>query len=112
MQAKLFEIRDRGTFFPALAVKIEAANEAERYLIRRAGFSLPSDMVYFAHMEDKLIHYDHFEWGGNRSRHFAHEYIAKHFDELEAGSVIDVEFLLGESVAPKLSESVTHPEAG
>ncbi len=52
---------------------------------------------------------DPFEWGDNRTRLFAHKYIAEHFDELPSGAVVDVEFILGESAAPKLSEAVTDP---
>ena len=37
----------------------------------------------------------------------AHHYIQEHFDELHDGDVVDVEFILGETKAPKVSESVT-----
>ena len=38
MIARLFEIRDRGTFIPMLAVQCDAADENERYLLAHAGF--------------------------------------------------------------------------
>jgi len=34
----------------------------------------------------------------------AHKYIKEHWDELRSGSVVDVEFILGESKEPKASE--------
>lgn len=105
MQAKLFEIRDRGTFFPMLAVKLDPANEAEHYLIRRAGFMLPSQFVLAGRIEGgEALEYDIYEWGTCRTRPVAHEWIAKHFDALEPGAVICVETILGERETPKTSE--------
>jgi|ERR1700733_410575 hypothetical protein len=46
----------------------------------------------------------------NRTMLAAHLYVTGHFDELTDGDVVDVEFVLGESTAPKLSERVTVPE--
>jgi hypothetical protein len=34
----------------------------------------------------------------------AHDHIRQHWDELRDGDVIDVEFILGRSSAPKVSE--------
>lgn len=50
---------------------------------------------------------DPYDWGQNRSRHFAHKWLIEHFDEIESGAVVDVEFILGETKKPKLSEAVT-----
>lgn len=112
MTAKCFEIRDKATFFPAIAVKLDAANEAEQYLIRRAGFGPDQhSFVYFLHMEDTQVSYDPFHWAGNRSRRVAHDYIAKHFDELETGQVICVETIIGERETPKTSERLSYPFA-
>ena len=40
----------------------------------------------------------------------AHAYIAGHFEELESGAVIDVEFILGETAEAKKSERLIEPE--
>jgi hypothetical protein len=34
----------------------------------------------------------------------AHVWVLEHFDEVEDGSIVDVEYILGESAAPKVSE--------
>ena len=39
MKAKALEIRDRGTFIPALAVDMNPSNGAQRYLLRRCGYA-------------------------------------------------------------------------
>lgn len=40
---KLLEIRDAGTFIPAMAIKICANDSKDDYLLRRAGFGLSGD---------------------------------------------------------------------
>ena len=37
-QVKVFEILDRMTFLPMMAIRLNPSNEAERYLLARAGF--------------------------------------------------------------------------
>jgi hypothetical protein len=109
MQTKLFELRDRATFVPVLAVKVEAANEFECYLLRRSGYSLPSDLIILTGLAGGLDKStcDPYDWGSNRTRLFAHKYIAENFDKLQSGQVIDVEFILGETEKPKESERLT-----
>lgn len=38
MEVKLFEICDKATFIPAMAVKLTARDDHEMYLLRRAGY--------------------------------------------------------------------------
>jgi hypothetical protein len=40
----------------------------------------------------------------------AHDWIRAHFDELEDGDVVDVEFILKEKPKPKISERLTAPK--
>lgn len=106
MNTKTFEIRDRGTCIPALAVKLEPACEKDRRLLRRAGFSLDSDhptSVLLTRLEPGLATYDPFGWN-DRTMSVAHQYIEQRFDDLLSGEVIDVEFILGETQQRKVSE--------
>jgi len=110
MEVKLFELRDRGTFVPAIAIRLHAQNEAERYLLSRAGYgqsnSEQGQYVLLAGLEGGAITYDQHSWG-NRTRQVAHDHIIKYFDELINGQVIDVEYILGEKAQPKDSEALT-----
>lgn len=109
MKAKAFEIRDHHTFIPMVAIKLDPANDQEAYLLRRAGFhTQPVEFVLFTKLEGDQCTYNPFNWGGNRTRVVAHQYIQQHFDELEPGAVIDVEFILGESKEPKKSERTVY----
>lgn len=111
METKLFEIRDRGTFIPALAIKLESVNEAERFLLSRAGFGQnPIDHLRYVeliHLEGQRVQYDIFNWGPARTMGVAHDHILKNWDTLKSGDVICVEYILGERDSAKESERIT-----
>ena len=111
MIVKTLEVRDDGTFLPVLAIKCSPANEAERYLLARSGYgnrpTEQSEYVLMSPLGGKgTLNYDHLSWGNRRTLVIAHDYIRTHFDELESGAVVDVEFLLHETDTPKISEAV------
>ena len=99
MEQKFVEIRDRGTFVPALAIRLSGD---DHYLARRAGYDSP--LVILILLSLMKCAYDPYEWGG-RTYPVAHNWLQEHFDEHENGAVVDVEFILGESNAPKRSEA-------
>jgi len=102
MTAKLLEIRDRATFVPALAIQVSGE---DGYLMRRAGFG--QSMVYLIMLATEKCRYDPYTWDNQRTMGNAHRYIEDHFAGLKDGDVVDVEFILGETKAPKISESQT-----
>lgn len=59
-------------------------------------------------MEGGRAHYDPYDWG-DRTWQVAHDYIARHWDELVDGAVVDVEYVLGETAEPKHPERETVP---
>lgn len=116
MKAKALEIRDEGTFIPALAVDMNPDGElvgiegAQRYLLRRCGYPCdgrPNVILTALDGHGKATN-DPYEWGG-RTYPVAHNYIIEHWDALRDGDVIDVSFILGETDKPKVSESATVP---
>ncbi len=104
MTTKLVEIRDRMTFIPALAIRVSGD---DGYLLRRAGYGL-QPLVILIKLTDMRCKYDPIEWGG-RTMPVAHDYIIRHWDAVHDDSVIDVEFILGETAAPKPSEREVDP---
>jgi hypothetical protein len=102
MTVKLLEIRDRGTFVPAMAIQVSGD---DGYLMRRAGFG--GAMVYLIMLATEKCRYDPYNWDNPRTMGNAHRYIAERWDELKDGDVVDVQFILGETAAPKRSESET-----
>ena len=122
MIIKIFEVRDSGTFIPVLAIKaVPERNsfgnyvEAERYLLRRAGYGFEQPSIILIRAEcsglDNNATYDAYAWpaNGTRTLHVAHLYIEKNFDSLRSGDVIDVEYELGETKVKKVSERIEHP---
>ena len=106
MKTKLFEIRDKDTLIPALAVQVgfpQSGNTpAEGWLLERAGYGRP--MVILTFLEgSRNAEYDPFACN-DRTMRTAHQYIEEHFDELESGAVVCVEYILGERTIPKISE--------
>jgi hypothetical protein len=116
MICKTFELRDRGTFIPVIAVKLVPVTEADRYLLARAGYGTTperqSEYIFLCRIsggEGKGA-CGPYEWGTlARTLPQAHQYIIDNFDGLCTGDVVDVEFILGETKAPKQSERYTDP---
>lgn len=104
MKTKTFEVRDKATFIPILAIRIEPDDTAQGYLLRRAGYA-DSKQILLVRIAggSGLSTCDPYDWG-NRTMTTAHEYIRKNFDTLEDGDVIDVEYILGETTKKKRSE--------
>ena len=99
MTTKLLEIRDAATFIPALAIRM---SREDGYLARRAGFG--DACVYLIHLEGQKCAYDPYDWTNNRTMCAAHQYIENEWESLKDGDVVDVQFILGETTAPKRSE--------
>lgn len=107
MEIKLFEIRDAATTIPAMATRLSARSEAERWLLSKAGYGVdPGDQHYvlFMRLADCESYYDPYSWHGSRTMHLAHVHVLEQWDKLKSGDVVDVQFVLGETKEPKLSE--------
>lgn len=128
MVSKIIEIRDAGTFIPALAVRLGSPEERERYLLARSGFGrtfeAQSEYIVLCKInggEPCECHIDPYSWGQNpRTMFVAHLWLLNRhaecgsrlerydgFDSLAQGALVDVEYILGSRTAPKLSEQVT-----
>lgn len=117
MRAKALEIRDAGTFIAALAVDMNpsglfTAAGAQRYLLRRCGY--PCDgkpNVILTRLDGYgTATNDPYYWPASpRTMRIAHKWILEHWNELEDGSVVCVENILGERDEPKKSERDTVP---
>ncbi len=114
LECKTFELRDRNTFIPVVAVccaidsNVIAMTEADRYLLRRAGYGRGDDCILFTRLDahNAKANYDPYAWG-DRTFHVAHLHAYVHWHDLKSGDVLDVEYLLGETTEPKQSERST-----
>lgn len=107
MVSKLFEIRDKMTMIPVLATAI---SREDGYLARRAGFG-DRGCIQLTYFSSNKSHYDPYEWT-NRTLRTAHVHIEANWDMLPDHSVIDDEFILGETRVPKDSESAVYADGG
>lgn len=127
MKVKTLELRDEGTFIALLAVDmnpnqyplasmdpLDKAEDTEsrqnqRYLLRRVGYSCdgrPNILITKLSGDGSKASNDPYFWG-DRTMSVAHDYIIKHWNELRDGDVVDVQFILGETATPKISERVS-----
>ena len=110
MITKTFEIRDRGTFIPAIAIKLRPGNDGDCFLIARAGYGGheddQSEYILLMALSGGNGQYqsDPNHWIDSRTWTTAHKHIQENFDSLESGAVIDVEYVLKEKNEPKISE--------
>jgi hypothetical protein len=102
MQIKQLEIRDTGTFIPALAIHVVGE---DGYLLRRAGYG-ENPCVILVNLSTMQCNYDPYDWP-NRTMGVSHKAILETWDSWKDGDVVDVEFILGETTAKKQSEAVT-----
>ena len=109
MEIKVLELRDSGTFIPVICIRPVPGNEAQRYLLRRDGYSGDESegCIIMIDAQCRGVAYDCYDWEDRRTKGTAHNFIAEHWSELKDGDVIDVQFILGETEKPKPSERVT-----
>lgn len=108
MNIKVVEIRDKGTRIDALAIQMLGDNEIQRHYFHASGYPEDGSSIMLMIIYTGKATNDPYEWAalglGPRTMPVAHNWIIEHFDEIEEGQVVDVEFLLGERPAPKVSE--------
>ena len=124
MEIKCLELRDSMTFIPVICIRPVPENEAQRYLLRRDGYrgDAGERCIIMIDAQGRGVAYDPYDWPRDpRTKPHAHAYIEEHWSELRDGAkqasrndidVIDVEFILGETTAPKRSERETAVPAG
>jgi len=109
VEIKLFEVRDRGTCMPSIAIRTSSANDSERWMLAHMGYGTDAEdqkrHVLFAPLCDPSLKYDPEDWR-DRTMATAHRYIIDHWDMLTAGQVIDVRYILGETDAPAPSDNM------
>lgn len=113
MYAKTIEIRDAATFIPAMAVRLDPYHERDRYLLARAGFGVSmldqEKYIILIHLTSMRCEYDPMKWG-NRTMENAHRHIIEMgLDNFLHGEVVDVQYILGETDGPKVSEQEKCP---
>lgn len=123
MRAKALEVRDEGTFVAVLAVDMnpvkpfhtmdprdiaESTDDAaaQRYLLRRVGYPCdgrPNVVITKLSADGDRACNDPHYWK-DRTFTIAHAYIIERWNDLKDGDVVDVQFILGETRSPKVSE--------
>jgi hypothetical protein len=125
LEVKMFEVRDRATFIAVVAILVDPAQEtevrdngrydlfctepteSEKYLLRRSGYGHGNRDVLLTRLDGEgKARCDPYAWC-DQTMGTAHVYIQAQWSLLTSGDVVDVEFLLKETVTPKVSEQGT-----
>lgn len=113
IETKFLEIRDHGTFVPALAIRVEhdpADESRPSQLIARGGF-FRGNGIYLMRLSDARAQCDPYEWGGNdRTHKAAHLYLEQHWPNVKDGDLLDVRVILEEETVPAETELRGLPE--
>ena len=96
MQTKIFEIRDVATAFSLLETKLEGDSDREKSLVKFEGYQEESILVGIPGEEMTADPYKHTK--GGRSIRRAHKMIRENFEDLDSGSIIDIEKIKIEEV--------------
>jgi hypothetical protein len=104
MQGKTFEVRDRGTFIPVVAMQLTTTNTDDFYIMRRAGFVPKNNLIVLTKLSSLESQHSPYSWTGGRTLQVVHNYLMDHWEETVSGQVLDVEFILREVDVPKVSE--------
>jgi hypothetical protein len=109
LETKILEVRDKATFIPIIATRMvsnDLTDKKELYLLGRAGYrnsnGFPPVLLTKA-VGGYEAQVDPYAWNC-RTLQTAHLHIEKNFGEIQNGDVVDVEWILGESESPKMSE--------
>lgn len=102
MHIKMFEVRDVATMIPIMAIKVNGSTDQDKYLAGRANLLDGDIIVIDIHKEFATSISDNHE--RYRTLKVAHNHLDRYFDSLENGSVIDIEFILGEKDVEKRPE--------
>lgn len=109
MTIKTFEVRDEATFIAVVAIRMLADNPTQAYYIHaKSGYPKDGTSIMLMRLYDGKATNDPFAWGAltgsTRTLPIAHEWIINNFGSISDGDVIDVQFILGETTMPKVSE--------
>jgi len=106
MEVKLFDVIDHDVHVPVVAIRCNPASEGERRLLAYAGYGSETE-DQSGHVLFIGLHGADLKAGGDLWQRLnpldVQACIAAKWDTLYAGSVLDVEFLMGERITPRAS---------
>lgn len=103
VQLKLIEVRDVQTFIPALAIRFQGA---DNWLLAKAGFLRTNDYVLLINLVTLEANTIPDKWGSGEfnTMKVVHKTLKNEWDDIQNNEVIDVDFIIGNSEVPKVSE--------
>ena len=106
MTTKILEIRDNFTRILAVAIQAKGDTPAEKQALRACGYPEDGSSIILMDLNNNKASNDPYDpiWGANRTMRMALDYVIQHWDQINDGDLIDVEFLNGTRAEPKTPE--------
>lgn len=121
VETRFIEVRDEGTQMPCMVTAVNANTlilddrDDDAWLVQRAGWGGEQVGLYFVELlvepgcdswakaspYQYELHTVSKGFDGSRTLRIAWTWVMQHWDEVESGDVIDVQYILGETDAPK-----------
>jgi len=102
-EVKFFQVRDRGTNISVMCVRFYATalDGLPGVIARRVGWGSEPGTFYLKLSGTDNVGCSEWTHWSDRTNRAAHAYISREWMGLKSGDVVDVEFILEESEAPK-----------
>ena len=100
--SKFVAVMDRGTRLPLIASRFHPESLEEAVMFSTHGFGVdPQEYTFFYSINTGTCSYDPYKMGDRYTLTPACVYIRDNWDEVESGSVVDAEYLRGETEKPR-----------
>lgn len=100
--SKFIAVMDRGTRIPLIAFKMSPDGLKEHVMFCTHGFGvLPHEYTFFYDVNSGKCSYDPYKIGDAYTLTPACKYIHDHWNEIESGSLVDAQYLRGETSEPR-----------
>jgi hypothetical protein len=105
METKIFEVRDIATRIMLVVISLATTNKRELNNLRRDGYNPSEEYYLFIWPGFNEVSYNPDMWIKKRTRYISTSFVGTYFNRLNTGDVIDVEYLIGESIKKKYPEA-------
>ena len=118
-EVKFFEVRDEMTRISAFGMRLGPDDdhnrwhsEDDQYVWQSGGWGTVGPTVFLGRIDGSELHAFHYQWSQtNRTMRTAHDYIAREWDTLTSGQVVDVRVILREASEPAKSDRFSEASA-
>lgn len=105
VEAKMLAVMDTCTRIPLIAFKVSPNTMKEGIMLERHGFTInPHQYTFFYDLNSGTCSYDPYKMNDFHTLTPACRHIERNWDSVKSGDLIDVEYMRGDTDAPRIWE--------